>query len=80
MAPAPAIFSKLSTNFFGRLLGVVVGAIIYWIVFQTVIFLGLPSEYLKILSALVVAIFLGVPYLKKTFFAKKKKMGVKENA
>ena len=75
-----AIFSRISTNFFVRLLGVVIGAVIYWIVFQTVIFLGLPSEYLKILSALVVAIFLGVPYLKKTFFAKKKKMEVKENA
>ncbi len=75
-----AIFSRISTNFFVRLLGVVIGAVIYWIVFQTVIFLGLPSEYLKILSALVVAIFLGVPYLKKTFFAKKKKPGVKTNA
>ena len=68
-----AIFSRLATNFFVRLLGVVSGAIIYWIVFQTVIFLGLPSEYLKILSALVVAFFLGIPYLKKTYFAKKKK-------
>ncbi|MBQ7173619.1 MAG: ABC transporter permease [Clostridia bacterium] len=75
-----AIFSHISTNFFVRLLGVVVGAVIYWIVFQTVIFLGLPSEYLKLLSALVVAIFLGVPYLKKTFFAKKKKKEVAKNA
>ncbi|MBO4213152.1 MAG: ABC transporter permease, partial [Clostridia bacterium] len=74
-----AIFSKLATNFFVRLIGVVLGAVIYWIVFQTVIFLGLPSEYLKILSALVVAIFLGIPYLKRTFFAKKqKKEGLKD--
>lgn len=75
-----AIFSKLATNFFVRLIGVVLGAVIYWIVFQTVIFLGLPSEYLKILSALVVAIFLGIPYLKRTFFAKKQKKEEPKNA
>lgn len=60
-----AIFSKFASNFFVHLLGVVVGAVIYWIVFQTVIFLGLPSEYLKMLSALVVALFLGIPYLRR---------------
>ena len=66
-----AIISKISSNFFLKLFSVIVGAIIYWIVFQTVIFLGLPSEYLKMLSALVVAIFLGVPYIKKQWFSKK---------
>ena len=70
-----AIISKIASNFFVHLLGVVLGAIIYWTVFQTVIFLGLPSEYLKMLSALVVAIFLGVPYIKKTRFAKSRKGG-----
>lgn len=75
-----AIFSKLATNFFVRLLGVVLGAVIYWIVFQTVIFLGLPSEYLKLLSAMVVAIFLGIPYFKKTYFAKMKKKEVIKDA
>lgn len=67
-----ALCPKLITNFSIRLLCIVGGAIIYWFVFQTVVFLGLPSELLKMLSALVVALFLGVPYLRKTYFAKKK--------
>lgn len=67
-----ALFQKKTTNFALRLLFVVCGAIIYWFVFQTVIFLGLPSEYLKMLSALVVAFFLGVPYIKKYLVKKKK--------
>ena len=68
---------KLITNFSIRLLCIVGGAIIYWFVFQTVVFIGLPSELLKMLSALVVAFFLGVPYVKKTHFSKKKKKEVK---
>jgi putative ABC transport system permease protein len=75
-----ALFQKKTTNFALRLLFVVCGAIIYWFVFQTVVFLGLPSEYLKMLSALVVALFLGVPYLKKYVVKKKKNREVKKNA
>ncbi len=77
-----AVVSRLSSNFIVRLLGVVIGSIIYWLVYQTVIFLGLPADLLKMLSALVVAAFLGVPYLKKTFFKKKKTndAGGRENA
>ncbi len=67
-----ALFQRKTTNFAVRLVFVVCGAIIYWFVFQTVIFLGLPSEYLKMLSALVVALFLGVPYMKKYVVKKKK--------
>ena len=69
------LLSKATANFAVRLLFVLVGAIIYWFVYQTVIFLGLPSELLKMLSALVVAVFLGVPHLKKQFFSGKKKGG-----
>lgn len=75
-----ALFQKKTTNFALRLLFVVCGAIIYWLVFQTVIFIGLPSELLKMLSALVVALFLGVPYLKSHIKKKKKKKGVEKNA
>lgn len=64
---------KLVTNFAIRLLCVAGGAIIYWFVFQTVVFLGLPSELLKMLSALVVALFLGIPYVQRTYFSKKKR-------
>ena len=72
-----AMCPKLVTNFAIRLLCVAGGAIIYWFVFQTVVFLGLPSELLKMLSALVVAVFLGVPHLKRTLFSSKKKGGAK---
>ncbi len=72
-----ALFQRKTTNFALRLLFVVCGAIIYWFVFQTVIFLGLPSELLKMLSAIVVALFLGIPHLKKHFVRKKNKGGAK---
>ncbi len=75
-----ALFQKKTTNFALRLLFVVCGAIIYWLVFQTVIFIGLPSELLKMLSAIVVALFLGVPYLKSHIVKKKKKKEVGKNA
>ena len=75
-----ALFQKKTTNFALRLTFVVCGAIIYWLVFQTVIFIGLPSELLKMLSALVVALFLGVPYLKSHLTKKKNKKGVQKNA
>ena len=62
-----AVVSKLPTNFIVRLLGVVIGGIIYYIVYQTVIFLGLDTDLLKMLSAVVVAIFLAIPYWKKKY-------------
>ncbi len=64
------VVSKLPTNFVVRLVGVILGGIIYYIVYQTVIFLGLDTDLLKMLSAVVVAIFLAIPHLKKTYFAK----------
>ena len=75
-----AMCPKLITNFAIRLLCVAGGAIIYWFVFQTVVFLGLPSELLKMLSAIVVACFLGIPYLRKKLLFKKNKAEVKKNA
>ncbi len=74
-----ALFSKLSYNFIIRLLGVILGGIIYYIVYQTVIFLGLDTDLLKMFSALVVAIFLAVPHLKKTYFSKLIRKTGKEN-
>ncbi len=67
-----AVVSRFHISFFVMLLSVVVGAIIYWMVYQTVIFLGLDADLLKMLSALVVAVFLAIPYWKKTYFAKAK--------
>ncbi len=65
-----ALVSKLSTNFIVRLLGVILGGVVYYLVYQTVIFLGLDTDLLKMFSAIVVAIFLAVPHLKKTYFSK----------
>lgn len=62
------IVSRMGHNFVIRLTGVLLGGIAYYIVYQTVIFLGLDTDLLKMLSALVVAIFLAIPYLKKTYF------------
>ena len=60
-----AIVSRLSQNFAVRLAGVVVGAVVYYLVYQTIIFVGFDTDMLKMFSAIVVAAFLGIPYLKK---------------
>ena len=67
-----AVISKISQNFAVRLVGVILGGVIYYFVYQTVIFLGLDADLLKMLSAIVVAIFLAVPYWKKKYFTKPK--------
>lgn len=64
------VFSKLFHNFALMLLGVVFGAVIYYAVIQTVLWLRLDSNYLKLFSALVVAIFLTAPYWKEKYFTK----------
>lgn len=71
-----AIFSRIAKNFAVKLLGVALGGVIYYIVYQVVIFLGLDTDLLKMLSALVVALFLGIPYLKKQFTARYRKKEV----
>ena len=58
------IFGKIFRNFALRLLSAVIGGIIYYIVMTFVIQLGLDANDLKLFSAVVVAIFLGVPYWK----------------
>jgi len=68
-----AVFSKIARNFAVKLLSVVVGGILYFIIYQFVITLGMDTDFLKLLSAVVVAVFLAVPYCKKTYFSKKPK-------
>ena len=60
-----AVVKHISPNFAVRLTGVLVGAVIYYLVYQVIIFVGFDTDLLKMFSALVVAAFLGVPYLKK---------------
>lgn len=75
------IFSKIFRNFALRLVSVVIGAIIYYIVITIVLKLGLKTDDLKLFSALVVALFLGIPYWKsKVSFKKNSKKEVKANA
>ena len=63
---------KIKPNFVVSLIGVVSGGIVYYIVYNFVILLGLKTDYLKMLSAIIVAIFLAVPYLKSEYFTKQK--------
>ena len=58
------IFSRLFRNFALKLTGVAIGAVIYYIVIQVVLWLGLNTNLLKLLSALIVALFLAIPYWK----------------
>jgi putative ABC transport system permease protein len=64
-----AIFSHISINFGIRLAGVALGGVIYYIVYQIVVAIGLDPELLKMLSALVVTIFLAVSYVKQKYFS-----------
>lgn len=77
-----AIFGKIFRNFALRLLAVVLGSIIYYIVVQAVITMGLDANLLKLLSAVVVAVFLALPYWKSQHKAKHivKSKGGKANA
>ncbi len=68
-----AVFGKITKNFAARLIAVALGGVIYWIVYQLIISLGFDADLLKLLSALVVAVFLAVPYLKREYFSKPKK-------
>ena len=65
-------FGKLFRNFGLKLLAVSLGAIIYYIVMQIVIsLLEINSNYLKLISALIVAVFLSVPNLRGMVFKKR---------
>ena len=78
-----ALFGKIFKNFALRLLSVAFGSIIYYIVIQAVITMGLDANLLKLLSAAIVAIFLAVPYWKGHFaekHMKRSKKGGKVNA
>lgn len=63
---------KIKSNFVVSLIGVVCGGIVYYIIYNFVILMGLKTDYLKMLSALIVAAFLAVPYLKGKYFTKQK--------
>ena len=70
-----AIFSRIFRNFALKLLSVVFGSILYYLVLQIVIWMGIDTDLLKMLSALVVALFLAFPYWKGRYFTKAKQGG-----
>jgi putative ABC transport system permease protein len=67
------IFQKIFKNFALRLLSAVFGGIIYYVVLTLVLRMGLNANDLKLFSAIVVAVFLGVPYWKGKLSQKIKK-------
>lgn len=74
------VFDKIFRNFALRLVGVVGGAILYFVVIAIVLWLGLETTDMKLISALIVALFLAVPYLKGKYAAGHVKRGGGDNA
>ena len=75
------LFGKIFRNFALRLLSVAFGSIIYYVVIQVLLWTRLiDSNDLKLLSAIVVALFLALPYWKGKFFSKPVKRGDAKHA
>ena len=70
------IFGKLCAGkkitFAYTLAAVFVGAILYYIAYTLVLWLRMPSDYMKLFSAIVVACFLAIPYLKDKYAVKRR--------
>lgn len=73
------IFGKLCAGkrfaFAYTLSAVFVGAILYYIAYTLVLWLRMPSDYMKLFSAIVVACFLAIPYLKEKYAVKRRMAG-----
>ena len=67
------LLSKVFKNFALKLLSVVIGAIIYYLAMTIVLKLGLNTDDLKLFTAIIVALFLALPYFKAK--ASKRKVG-----
>ena len=68
------LLGKVFRNFALKLTAVVIGAVIYYMVIQLVLQLGLNTNDLKLLTALVVALFLAIPYWKTVVLPRKKEV------
>ena len=72
-----ALFKKKS-NFIMTMSFVIIGGILYYIIIGIVLWLKMPTNDLKLFTAIIVAIFLAVPYLRsqaKSSFRKAAKNG-----
>ena len=74
------IFGRIFTNFALKLFAVSIGAVLYYIVIQIVLWMGLDTNLLKLLSALIVALFLALPYWKGKLRTKSVRKGGSLNA
>ena len=74
------IFAKVFRNFALKLTACAIGAMIYYIVIQFVLKLGLSTDDLKLLTATVVALFLAIPYWKGKHFTKNLRKGGSSHA
>lgn len=74
---------KKHMTFWLRLIFVILGGVIYYLVVGIVMWLKMPTDLLKLLTAVIVAIFLAVPYLRskaKSSFKLAGKRGAQEHA
>lgn len=62
------VLFSMSLTLLERLLAIVVGSVLYQFLILAVISMGFKTNYLKLFSALVLAICLMIPELKKKFF------------
>ena len=70
------VFGKIVKSFWLTLLAVVIGAVLYYIVLQIVLMLGLNTNDLKMITAVIVAVFLAIPFWKNKLAGKR--LGKKE--
>lgn len=75
-----AVFGRIFKNFALSMFSISLGSVIYYFVLQIVIWRGVDTDLLKMFSAIVVAIFLAIPYWKETHFRKPVKRGGNTNA
>ena len=70
------VFGRIFRNFALKMLAVSLGAVIYYTVIQAVVSLSnINTNYLKLISAIIVAVFLAIPYWKGKYFHAKVKTG-----
>ena len=69
------LFGKVFHNFALKLTAVALGAVVYYLVIQVVLQLGLNTNDLKLLTAAVVALFLAIPYWQSLAKPKKQNAG-----
>lgn len=75
------LFDRIFRNFALKLLAVSVGSVVYYLVLQLVLQMGLNTNDLKLVTALIVAVFLAIPYWKKSVSAtRSRRKGGAQNA